>query len=323
MDKKRLEYITTRYLEGKASPEEEEELLRATESSPEWEAAFHRQTAGWNPLEHPDLRMEQKWNRLSALISGEAERKKPAAPLLFVPRTRFVSVAAAIAVICLVSLTVYWLTHTTSETSPLSWQTLTAEGADRSLTLPDGSSVFLREGATLTYPAAFPSASREVRLAGEAFFEIVPDVQQPFTVEAGGLYVRVLGTSFSVSAPERADTVSVILVEGKVGLNDRQRKEIVRLSPDQKADYSRKNGGYTVATVDSRRLTSWRKGVITYDNASLPEIVRLIEQTYHVSIAYREDTTQRFSGAFLKTQPLGIVLEQTEKLTGTPLTVSP
>lgn len=323
MDRKRLEYITTRYLEGKASAEEEEELLRATESSPEWEEAFHRQTARWNPLERPDLGMEQKWNRLSALISGESETEKPTAPVLFVPHTRFISIAAAIAVICLISLTAYWFTHTAPEASTLSWQTLTAEGSDRSLTLPDGSSVFLREGATLTYPAAFPSASREVRLAGEAFFEVVPNKQQPFTVETGGLYVRVLGTSFSVCAPERADTVSVILVEGKVGLSDPDRKEIVRLSPDQKVDYSLQNKQYTVATVDSKRLTSWRKGVITYDNASLPEIVRLIEQTYHVSIAYKEDTTQRFSGAFLKTQPLETVLEQTGKLTGTPLTVSP
>lgn len=322
MDKKRLEYITTRYLEGKASAEEEEELLRATESSPEWEEAFHRQTARWNPLERPDLRVEEKWNRLSGLISGKTDTEKPAAPVLFIPHTRFISIAAAIIVICLVSLTAYWFTHTAHEPS-ISWQTLTAEGSDRSLTLPDGSSVFLREGATLTYPAAFPSASREVWLAGEAFFEVVPNKQQPFTVEAGGLYVRVLGTSFSVCAPQQADTVSVILVEGKVGLNDPDRKEIVRLSPDQKADYSLKDKQYTLATVDSKRLTSWRKGVITYDNASLSEIVCLIEQTYHVSIAYKEDTTQRFSGAFLKTQPLETVLEQTGKLTGTPLTVSP
>lgn len=322
MDRKRLEYITTRYLEGKALPEEEEELLRTIESSPDQDEAFRRQTAEWNPLDRPDLRMEQKWNRLSGLISGENEMERPAAPFLFIPHTRFIRIAAAVAIICLVSLMAYWFTSTSSD-SALSWQTLTAEGTDRSLTLPDGSSVFLREGATLTYPTVFPTASRDVRLAGEAFFDIVPNAQQPFTVEAGGLYVRVLGTSFSVRAAEPTDTVSVILVEGKVGLNDRNRKEIVRLSPDQKADYSLKNGRYTVATVDSKRLTSWRKGVIAYENASLPEIVRLIEQTYHVSITYQEDTTQRFSGAFLKRQPLETVLEQTEKLTGTPLTVSP
>jgi hypothetical protein len=78
---------------------------------------------------------------------------------------------------------------------------------------------------------------------------------------------------------------------------------------------------YTVTEVDSERLTSWRKGIIFYDNASLDEIVRLIEQTYKVSLMYTrpENDDQRFSGAFLKTQKLETVLQQTNKLTGTNL----
>lgn len=114
----------------------------------------------------------------------------------------------------------------------------------------------------------------------------------------------------------------MILVEGKVSLNNAHEKELVQLHPNQKADYFVNDEHYTVTEVDSERLTSWRKGIIFYDNASLDEIVRLIEQTYKVSLIYTRSgktMNQRFSGAFLKTQKLETVLQQTNKLTGTNL----
>lgn len=113
----------------------------------------------------------------------------------------------------------------------------------------------------------------------------------------------------------------MILVEGKVSLNNAHEKELVQLHPNQKADYFVNDEHYTVTEIDSERLTSWRKGIIFYDNASLDEIVRLIEQTYKVSLMYTrpENDDQRFSGAFLKTQKLETVLQQTNKLTGTNL----
>lgn len=184
-----------------------------------------------------------------------------------------------------------------------------------------GSSVYLRENSELSYPEVFASSVREVKIRGEAFFEVTPNSEQPFIVDASGLSVKVLGTSFSVQTSDQGNEISVILVEGKVSLNNAHEKELVQLHPNQKADYFVNDEHYTVTEVDSERLTSWRKGIIFYDNASLDEIVRLIEQTYKVSLMYTrpENDDQRFSGAFLKTQKLETVLQQTNKLTGTNL----
>ena len=164
-------------------------------------------------------------------------------------------------------------------------------------------------------------ADLRVKIKGEAFFEVTPNSEQPFIVDASGLSVKVLGTSFSVQTSDQGNEISVILVEGKVSLNNAHEKELVQLHPNQKADYFVNDEHYTVTEVDSERLTSWRKGIIFYDNASLDEIVRLIEQTYKVSLMYTrpENDDQRFSGAFLKTQKLETVLQQTNKLTGTNL----
>lgn len=195
------------------------------------------------------------------------------------------------------------------------------KGQRAGITLPDGTIVHLNSESKLTYTPDFNGKLREVVLEGEAFFEVTPNSEQPFIVDASGLSVKVLGTSFSVQTSNQGNEISVILVEGKVSLNNAHEKELVQLHPNQKADYFVNDEHYTVTEVDSERLTSWRKGIIFYDNASLDEIVRLIEQTYKVSLIYTrpENDDQRFSGAFLKTQKLETVLQQTNKLTGTNL----
>lgn len=318
MDTKRFEHIITRYLTGKATPEEEGELLQAIHASPEWEAAFRKRTSEWNPLEETgtDTGMDQKWNRIASIIT-------PVALPTQSRRMPWLSIAAAIILLLVSGITVYFFNQGGQNTSRnTSWQTILANGEDHSILLPDGSSVYLREGSEISYPEQFSPSLREVKIHGEAFFDVTRNSEQPFIVEASGLSVTVLGTSFSVRTAGNGDEISVILVEGKVSLADARQKELVQLHPNQKADYRVEDGHCTVYEVDGERLTSWRKGIISYDNASLDEIVDLIEQTYKVSLSYERvnDDKQRFSGAFLKTQELETVLRQTHKLTGTNLT---
>lgn len=320
MDKIRFEHIVTHYLTGKATSEEEAELLRAIRSSDEWEAAFRKRTAGWNPLKEgtADPEIDRKWERIASVITPvtlSATRSNPR-------RTLWGSIAAAIILLLVSGITVYFLNQSgTGGLQDTAWQTVLAEGEDCTLRLPDGSSVYLREGSELSYPDVFASQSRDVKIKGEAFFDVTHNPEQPFVVDAFGLSVTVLGTSFSVQTAADGNDISVILVEGKVSLADASLKELVRLHPDQKADYSVKDGHFTVSEVDSKRLTSWSKGILSYDNASLDEVVRLIEQTYKVTLSYDREgkENQRFSGAFLRSQKLETVLQQTNKLTGTNL----
>lgn len=320
MDKIRFEHIITHYLTGKATSEEEAELLQAIRSSDEWEVAFRKRTAGWNPLEEgeADPETDRKWERIASVITPVTLSATHSNPR----RTLWGSIAAAIILLLVSGITVYFLNQSgTGGLQDTAWQTVLADGEDCTLRLPDGSSVYLREGSELSYPDEFASQSRDVKIKGEAFFDVRHNPELPFVVDASGLSVTVLGTSFSVQTAAEGNDISVILVEGKVSLADACQKELVQLHPDQKADYSVKDGHFTVSEVDSKRLTSWSKGILSYDNASLDEIVRLIEQTYKVTLSYDREgkENQRFSGAFLRSQKLETVLQQTNKLTGTNL----
>ncbi len=50
---------------------------------------------------------------------------------------------------------------------------------------------------------------REVKLSGEAFFDVVPNPQQPFYIYTDKMVVKVLGTSFRVKALGAEESVAV------------------------------------------------------------------------------------------------------------------
>lgn len=326
MNNEQFDYITDRYLQGIATTEEEKQLLTAIHSSGELSETFRKKSQAYQG-EDNDSEADRKWNRIAGIIRRESMRKKGPRNTLFPHflRGAWVSVAAAVLVVCISSLTVFFLKQSPARgvEKDEQWQTLAAEADDRTCVLPDGTSVYLRKGAVLRYADLTNSPTRQVTIRGEAFFDVTPDPEKPFIVDVSDVFVKVLGTSFSVSALEKGETISVVLATGSVSLTDTHEKELVRLSPNQKVDYSVHSGQYTVTAIDSDRATSWRKGIVAYDNATLEEIVALIEQTYAVSLQYTfpSDQTQRFSGAFFKKQKLETVLELTGRLTGSDLKV--
>lgn len=84
------------------------------------------------------------------------------------------------------------------------------------LFLEDGTEIWLNSESKLVYPEAFTGKTREVYLEGEAYFDVAEDAACPFIVHSGGLYAKVLGTSFGVTNYTEENTMSLTLVSGKV-----------------------------------------------------------------------------------------------------------
>ncbi|MBK5194261.1 MAG: FecR domain-containing protein, partial [Flavobacteriaceae bacterium] len=77
-------------------------------------------------------------------------------------------------------------------------------------TLPDGTLVSLNSETQITYPKKFGKKTREVTIQGEAFFVVKPNKNKPFIIHAGKAQIKVLGTSFNVSAYPDKKVVEVI-----------------------------------------------------------------------------------------------------------------
>ena len=162
-------------------------------------------------------------------------------------------------------------------------------GKRSTLTLSDGSKVWLNSGSVLEFPAQFAGDNREVSLAsGEMYIEVASDKKKPFYVHTSDFNVRVYGTRFNVSA--YADSPkSVVLVEGSVSLSPSDNQEIY-LSPNEQAIYSR-DGTFNTQKVDVNHFISWKNGYLMFEDAPMPEVLKQIERYYNLSFNYDKDVT--------------------------------
>jgi ferric-dicitrate binding protein FerR (iron transport regulator) len=80
-----------------------------------------------------------------------------------------------------------------------------------SLTLSDGTKVWLNAASSLKYPTSFTGKDRKVEITGEAYFEVTHNADMPFKVDKDGMEVTVLGTHFNVNAYDDEPQLKVTL----------------------------------------------------------------------------------------------------------------
>lgn len=152
-----------------------------------------------------------------------------------------------------------------------------------SLTLSDGTKVWLNSHSKLTYPAHFSSKERNVQLEGEGFFEVVHNEESPFIVHIDLLKVKVLGTMFNVKAYEKEPSL-ITLDEGKVEVATNDEKQKITMQPSQQVTYSKDSGLVVKKIVNMDVVKSWISGEAAYINKPLNEITVELERKFDVRI---------------------------------------
>ena len=111
----------------------------------------------------------------------------------------------------------------------------TKNGSKTTITLPDGTKVWVNAGSKLTYENSYGNNLREVTLSGEAFFDVVHNAEKPFVIHTSKMDIRVLGTAFNVRCYPDEKKMETSLIRGsiEVTLKDRQ-KEKIYLKPNEK-----------------------------------------------------------------------------------------
>lgn len=156
-----------------------------------------------------------------------------------------------------------------------------SENGVTTVNLPDGSRVSLNEGASITYPAEF-AHERNLELEGEAFFEVMSDPVNPFTVRSGKVMVSVLGTSFNVKKSPTSREVEVYVQSGKVRMSMEQSGAFVTLKPGELGKTDRQK----LVTTDQAdpNYISWKTKDFKFVDAALADVLRELEESYHVAI---------------------------------------
>ena len=164
---------------------------------------------------------------------------------------------------------------------PVEWQTITVPPTkDFHLHLPDGSKVWLNANAVLSYPTRFGNI-REVKLEGEAYFDVVSDPSHPFVVTTGDIATRVVGTEFNVKYV-KSDVPCITLVSGRVDIDDLAGNKLAELYPNESAEVN--SGVVSKQEVYVEDKICWREGIEMFENDTLEDILIRIGSWYNMSV---------------------------------------
>jgi transmembrane sensor len=150
------------------------------------------------------------------------------------------------------------------------------------VTLPDGSKVWLNRNSELSYSPEPGKIARNVKLKGEAFFEITPDKSKPFIIDAGKANVKVVGTSFNVITSNLKQEVEVFVKTGTVVVSDVTGNHELILKP---GDVGTVN---TEAAIKSKNINpnylAWKTDTLVYDGQKLDVVFADLKRVHNINV---------------------------------------
>jgi len=186
-------------------------------------------------------------------------------------------------------------------------------GGQYKVVLPDGTAVWLNALSRLTYPTTFSGKSREVKLAGEAYFEVAKNAAKPFIVRVNEMNVTVLGTHFNINAYDKR-RYKTTLVEGSVQLSKSARQAL--LKPGQQGIVDADQERISVASVNVNKIVAWKNGYFMFQDDSIKEIMAQISRWYDVDVAFEGAMPSKtFGGIYSRNKDINELLKGLE-LTG-------
>ncbi len=224
-----------------------------------------------------DKALNKVWSRLN-----EAGVLTPTKPDRFIfMRSTFMKIAAVALILLSVGAAVAYLVKTDSLNRKIVVTTGNEEKNLR-ITLPDGSNVFLNSNTRLSYRNDFGKSGRNVVLSGEGFFEIKPDADNPFTVDAGTAKVKVTGTSFNVITNNVNSAVEVFVETGQVILSDNSGDKNLLLDPGYVGTLDEGFPGKILN--DNPNYRSWNTGILKYNGQTLNIVFNGLKRAYNMEI---------------------------------------
>lgn len=200
--------------------------------------------------------------------------------------------AACVVILISARIILVYFNDTSSGTTESITEISTSSQEITEVILPDGTKVKLNAQSSISYADSFlRQPKREVTLTGEAFFDVTEDPAHPFIVRTQAINIVVLGTSFNLKSYEDDATIETILVKGKVLIEDRLKpSRKVRLSPNQKAIFSRLNNNISTLNLQADDLVTWTDQTIHFRNEELSKVIKTLERWYGISIRVDDQT---------------------------------
>lgn len=230
---------------------------------------------------------------LSEQLRSKRQLKSILLPIERIHYSRKIWMAAA-SIILLIAAALLWprlITEKSDIPAALAYgQISTNKGERKIFTLADGSKVTMNSASVLIYPLAFKTGNREVKLQGQAFFEIKRDTSRPFIVRTSKLAVQVLGTTFDVSDYKQEEELSVTVRSGKVSVQADLKTGKHLLLAGERLVYHTKDGSINRKKVEPVDYISWQKGHYVFEDKTLYYICQQLEKIYDIEFRFQDQS---------------------------------
>lgn len=285
MKETNIEKLLTCYFQGNLNQKDLQDLEDWKNASSENQKIFEDSQKAWEGLEQ--LRLMKKYDAGKAIhkVEQKINSRKNSQNLIEIFRK-----VAAVLILPLIIATI-WMAFekTTPESEYREWHTLkTPAGMRSEFILPDSTKVYLNSETSLTYPLAFDNDKREVRLIGEAYFEVAENKKVPFVVDAGTIDIEVTGTEFKASNYQHENLLEVVLVSGEVNLYEGNYTEdknmLTPLVPGERFRFDQENKTMNIKNVDVEKYLAWKDGILMFRDDSMEEVVQRMNRWFNVEI---------------------------------------
>lgn len=272
-----IDELLVKYLLGEADAQEHLALNKWREALPENEKYYQHFELIWQESKafetKSNIDENEAWARLKQRMDQPLQQELIAPKRIALNWKNLMRIAA---LLVLMLGGGYFINNLQSH----KMQLIASELAVRTETLPDGSVVTLNKNASISYPKKFTGTSRTVVLNGEAFFNITPNKEKPFIIEANGVDIKVVGTSFNVKSAAAKTEVIVETGIVEVSKND----HIVRLSPKEKAIVSATSEKPTKENSSDMLYNYYRSNEFECINIPLWRVVEVLNEAYAAQI---------------------------------------
>ncbi len=243
--------------------------------------------------------IEEVWNDKFANIEDKSRQKLKSRQL-----TIYYMAIAVIVILLIIPATAHFYTK----------EIIVPKGKHLVTELPDGSKVTLNAESSICYKPLWWSISKEIKLTGEAYFEVTKG--KTFEVQSNAATVRVLGTSFNIYA--RSKKYNVTCLTGKVEVFD--HKQSVILTPNMSTTLD--NGNFTSYKIDNvKESIGWINDQFSFNSVPLIEVIKEIERQYNIKIVTPDNLDYFYTGKFSKTNKPDDILKIIEKPFGIKLKI--
>jgi transmembrane sensor len=300
------------WLSNQLSQPEAEAVRRWISASPENQRFFEQIKMVWEEsgrlVPKPvDIDVDAAWNKMSMQVDIFDAKENKQNIRFLQPKTNFWRIAAVlIPLIAIASLFVVYM----AKPKMLVQQSMAHIIKQN---LADGSLVTLNKNSKLSYPEDFSGETREVKLEGEAFFEVKPDKTKPFIIHADDLQVKVLGTSFNVKALSGSNEIAVEVRTGRVQfykVNAENDSVAIVLEAGDKGIYNKVTRQLQKSAQSYDNESFWKDKSLVFKKTELRQVLQTLQKCYNVTISVADESllNLRFSSSF-KEQPADTVIK--------------